>query len=188
MSELDKGKWKKEIEQLRAEKDEWMRTSPNSPIPHEIRHHMKGLEYFPPNPACVFAVKLNRYPNPEKLTMTTSKGKQRDFLRYGFFEFPVEGKTQTLQAYMSIPALGHQHEEQLFVAFRDSTSGKESYGAARYIDLGLDPSGEYMLDFNLAYNPYCAYSDDYVCPLPPQENWLRVPIVAGEKNFPRPGH
>jgi len=188
ITESDRRMWQREIEQLRAEKDEWMRTSPNSPMPHEIRHHMGGLVYFPPNPAYVFEVKLNKYPNPEKLTMTTSKGKQRDYLRYGYFEFQIEGKAQRLQAYMSVPVHGHQHEEQLFVPFRDSTSGKESYGAARYIDLELNPSGDYVLDFNLAYNPYCAYSDDYVCPFPPAENWLQVPIMAGEKNFPRPGH
>jgi len=188
MPSLDDKKWRKEIERMRIEKDEWMRISPNSPIPHDLRHHMKDLEYFPPDPSYVFELKLNVYPNPEKLTMTTSKGKQRDYLRYGYFEFQIEGKTQKLQAYMSIPVREHQHEEQLFVPFRDSTSGKESYGAARYIDMELIPSAEFVLDFNLAYNPYCAYSDDYVCPFPPQENWLQVPIMAGEKNFPRPEH
>ena len=73
---------------------------------------------------------------------------------------------------------------KLFVPFRDATSGKESYGAARYLDLEDEPSGEYVLDFNLAYNPYCAYSDDYVCPFPPKENWLTAPVRAGEKAFP----
>ena len=183
MKGIDTRKWTKEIEQLRAEKDVWMRTSPNSPLPHEIRHHMKGLEYFPPDPAYVFPVRLNKYSIPEKLTMTTSKGKQRDYLRYGYFEFQIEGKTQKLQAYKSVPVREHQHEEQLFVPFRDSTSGKESYGAARYIDLELTPSDEYVLDFNLAYNPYCAYSEHWSCPLTPFENRVKAPVRAGEKIF-----
>ena len=67
---------------------------------------------------------------------------------------------------------------------RDATSGKETYGAARYLDIEQRPTDEYVIDFNLAYNPYCAYSEDYVCPFPPRENWLSVPIRAGEKNFP----
>ena len=191
MSELDKGKWQKEIKQLRAEKDEWMRTSPYSPIPHEIRHDMKGLDYFPPDARYRFVLRLSVYPNPERLRMATSKGQERDYLRYGSFEFEIEGKTQRLQVYKAVPA--HQREiidgvESLFVPFRDTTSGKESYGAARYIDLEMSSSGVYVLDFNLAYNPYCAYSEDYVCPFPPPENWMKVPIMAGEKNFQKPEH
>ncbi len=72
----------------------------------------------------------------------------------------------------------------LFVPFRDATSGKESYGADRYLDIEQHPGDEYVIDLNLAYNPYCAYSDDYVCPFLPRENWLAVPIRPGEKNFP----
>ncbi len=69
----------------------------------------------------------------------------------------------------------------LFIPFRDATSGKETYGAGRYLEVEVNPSGRYVLDFNLAYNPYCAYSDLYICPLPPGENWLRVEIRGGEK-------
>ena len=84
-----------------------------------------------------------------------------------------------------MPQPGHHHEDRsLFVPFRDATSGKETYGAARYLDIEERQADDYVIDSNLAYNPYCAYSDDYVCPFPPQENWLTVPIRAGEKAFP----
>jgi len=184
MERPDDGEWKARILRIRGEKDEWMRTSPDSPMPDDIRHHMKWLEYFPPNREYIFRVRLIPYPNPETLMMATSKGQQKEFLRFGRIEFGIEGKMQTLQAYRSVPSHDHRHEEEsLFVPFRDATSGKETYGAARYLDLEFNPSGEYVLDFNLAYNPYCAYSEDYICPFPPPENWLKVAILAGEKTF-----
>jgi hypothetical protein len=87
-----------------------------------------------------------------------------------------------LQVYKTI-----SYEDILFVPFRDLTSGKETYGAGRYLDLkaGKDqtPTGKWLLDFNKAYNPWCAYSEDYACPLTPPENWLNVPIYAGEKDY-----
>lgn len=186
VKDFDEKKWRREIEGLRAEKDDWIKHSPHSPIPHEIRHHVTGLEYYPPDSKYHFVTKLNVLPDPEILRMTTSKGNEQNYLRYGYFEFQIEGRTQRLHAYKSVPAPGHSHtheEESLFIPFRDATSGKESYGAARYLDLPLSPSGVYVLDFNLAYNPYCAYSENYVCPFPPPENWLQVQIKAGEKNF-----
>ncbi len=72
---------------------------------------------------------------------------------------------------------------EVFIPFRDGTSGKESYPAARYLDIEETDDDNYVIDFNYAYNPYCAYSDDYICPLPPKENWLGVRIVAGEMNY-----
>ncbi len=169
----------------RKEKDYYFQTDPDSPIPPEVRGRMKGLEYFPPDLKYRLPVQLTKLPAPEPVTLATSKGIPRPMVRYGAFDFSIDGVKQRLYAYKSAPQPGHHHEEaSLFVPFRDATSGKESYGAARYLDLDEVPSGAYVLDFNLAYNPYCAYSDDYVCPFPPRENWLAVPIRAGEKAFP----
>jgi len=169
------------IEQERKEKDYWFRESHESPIPHELRHTFKGLMYYPVDPNLRFRVRLTVLPKQEVLTFATSKGTEQQYYRHGYFEFPVEGKTVQLHAYK--PVHTHDGREFLFVPFRDATSGKETYGAGRYLDLEPQPSGEYDLDFNKAYNPYCAYSDDYVCPLPPVENWLPVPIHAGEKTW-----
>ncbi len=175
----------RDVELQRKEKDDYFQSDPDSPIPAEVRGKMKGLEYFPPDLKFRLHVRLSKLPTPEPVTLATSKGVPRPMVRYGHYDFEIDGVRQRLYAYRSAPQPGHHHEDaSLFVPFRDATSGKESYGAARYLDLEVQPSGDYVLDFNLAYNPYCAYSDDYVCPFPPKENWLTVPIRAGEKSFP----
>ncbi|MBA7567111.1 hypothetical protein ES708_08811 [subsurface metagenome] len=115
--------------------------------------------------------------------MAYTKGNEQDFLRWGEFRFKIGGKEQTLQAYRSNP-----QEEMLFVPFRDATSGKETYGAGRYLDLEPErdrtADGKWILDFNKAYNPWCVYSEVYTCPFVPIGNWLEVSIQAGEKNYP----
>ncbi len=169
------------IEQERKEKDHWLRASHDSPIPLESRHAFQGLSYYPVNPALRLRVQLVEYPNKEMLTLPTSKGTEQQYVRWGYFEVPVEGVPVRLNAYR--PVHSHSAHDYLFVPFRDATSAKETYGAGRYLDLEWNPKGAYDLDFNRAYNPYCAYSDDYVCPFPPPENWLPVPIRAGEKTW-----
>jgi uncharacterized protein len=175
----------KDIEARRREKDYFFKEDAESPIPHELRPKFEGLAYFPPDPKYRVHAKLVKDPTPPRVVLATSKGVPREMIRYGVLEFGIEGKKQRLEAYKSVPQPGHHHEdESLYVPFRDATSGKETYGAARYLDIEQRPSDDYVIDFNRAYSPYCAYSDDYVCPFPPRENWLSVPIRAGEKNFP----
>ena len=169
------------LDQERKEKDYSFLESLESPIPHELRHSFRGLNYYPVEPNLRFRVPLVEFPQQEVLTFPTSKGTEQPYFRHGYFEFAVEGKTVRLNVYK--PVHSHARHEFLFVPFRDATSGKETYGAGRYLDLEVQRSGVYDLDFNRAYNPYCAYSDDYVCPLPPPENWLPVPIRAGEKTW-----
>ena len=169
------------IEQERKEKDHWFRESPESPMPHHLRHAFKGLSYFPVDPNFQFRVKLAVFPKQEVLRFATSQGTEQDYFRHGYFEFPLEGQTVRIHAYT--PVQRRSSREYVFIPFRDATSGKETYGAGRYLDLEPSASGVYDLDFNRAYNPYCAYSDEYVCPLPPVENWLPVPIRAGEKTW-----
>jgi len=175
----------KTIETMRREKDFFFKDDPDSPIPHELRNQFTGLAYFPVDPKYRVRARLERDPNLQKVVLATSKGVPREMIRVGFFEFEIDGTKQRLAAYKAVPPPGHRHEDRaLFVPFRDATSGKETYGASRYLDIEEPSSDEHVLDFNLAYNPYCAYSDDYVCPFPPRENWLSVPIRAGEMNFP----
>jgi uncharacterized protein (DUF1684 family) len=107
----------------------------------------------------------------------------REFFRWGEFRFKIGDKDCTLQVYKSDP-----QEDRLFISFWDATSGKETYGAGRYLDLETGKhqtsEGKWILDFNRAYNPWCAYSKDYVCPFVPPENWLDVEVRAGEKAYP----
>lgn len=171
----------KEVEGQRMEKDEFFKSHPHSPIPWAVRGTVRALEYFPVDPQYRLDVELVRSPKPEPVVLATSKGVPRNMVRHGFFEFTVGGQTRRLQVYKSVDP-----DASLFVPFRDATSGRETYGAGRYLDIEEHGSVDYILDFNLAYNPYCAYSNDYVCPFPPRENWLDVQIRAGEKDFPHP--
>lgn len=166
------------VERFRREKDLFFKSDHDSPIPEDQKSRFVGLRYFPPDASYGHDVKLRRHERPQVVVLATSKGTQQRFYRYGYFDFEVGGKKVRLEAYKS----AERDDESLFVPFRDKTSGGESYGAARYLDLHLQPD-DYSLDFNFAYNPYCAYSDDYVCPLPPLENWLDVEIRAGEMKY-----
>jgi uncharacterized protein (DUF1684 family) len=168
---------------FRASKDSGFRTTP-SPIPDSLRSGFAGLAYFPPAPEFAFRVPLQRFENPEEIRIAATKGDIRTMLRYGTFSFPIDGKICTLTAYKSQDGPG-----VLFVPFRDATNNRETYGVGRYLDLEEQPgSAPYVLDFNLAYNPYCAYNENYTCPLVPKENILPVEIRAGEKLPPFAGH
>ena len=127
-------------------------------------------------------MKLERYPAPAELRMGTNTSEQRRALRYGYFEFPLGGRTCRLQVY-KIFETNESSSSSLFVPFRDATSARETYGGGRYIDLEENTSGVYDLDLNRAYNPSCAYGKDYSCPMPPLENTLPVPVHAGEKKY-----
>lgn len=171
--------WKRALARFRERKDAFFRTNPDSPIPPSERPSFNGLAYFEPSLALRFGARLERYQDPEGIMLGTSKGTRQVFNRVGVFEFVIEGKLVRLNAYQS----AERDEPSIFLPFRDSTSGRESYGASRYLDLDVEHDDEYAVDFNYAYNPYCAYSDNYVCPLPPRENWLTVAVRAGEKKY-----
>jgi uncharacterized protein (DUF1684 family) len=158
-----------------VEKERFFRTSAYSPI--EDRAGFAGLEHYPVNPAYRYSLRLIGADEPEQLTIQTNTGEERPFLRLGTVEFEVDGQSATLAIYR-----GEEHGD-LFVPFRDATSGSETYGAGRYLEPEEDARGNIVLDFNLAYNPFCAYSPHYSCPLPPFENHLSVPVRAGEKAF-----
>ncbi len=169
-----------EVESFRREKDSYFGSDPESPIPDEERAGFKGLKYYPPSAGYRVKARLSRFEKPETVTLTTSKGTIRPYLKYGVFDFELQGRKLRLHAFK---AADDPVAQSLFVPFTDETSGKESYGAGRYLDLEEARGEEHVLDFNLGYNPYCAYSENYVCPFPPQENRLPVEIRAGEKNY-----
>ena len=166
----------------RLDKDRGFKAGSSSPLPEGDRARFSGLAYYPVDPRLRFHVKLNRYPRPEPIRIGTNTGEIRDGLRYGYFEFQIDGRTCRLQAYrMEDDA---DRGAYLFIPFRDATSGAETYAAGRYIDLRENTSGMYELDFNRAYNPYCAYNTTFSCPVPPPENTLPVAVRAGEKKYP----
>ncbi|RLF41379.1 MAG: hypothetical protein DRN21_00300 [Thermoplasmata archaeon] len=174
--------WKKQIEEIRKQKDAFFLLHQESPISPKERTIFERLRYYPPDESYYFELKFHEYDKKEHLQIEDTKGVIRHFIRWGEFRFQIHGKECVLHAYKS-----ESDEERLFVPFRDETSGKETYGAGRYLDLTYEkdrtPEGKWILDFNKAYNPWCAYSEKYACPFVPPENWLAVPIKAGEKNY-----
>lgn len=179
----EREKWKAILEKSREVKDTFFCSNhPHSPIPLEERTKFNGLDYYPPNPVYRFELKLQEHKDKELIKIEATQGELREFIRWGEFRFKINNEEYTLQAYKSTP-----EESRLFIPFRDATSGSETYGAGRYIDLEPDEDrttdGKWIFDFNEAYNPWCAYSDAYTCPLVPPENWLKIAILAGEKNY-----
>ncbi len=121
---------------------------------------------------------------PIEFRVQTSSGAERVYLTAGKLDFFIDEKKFTLMAYQDKTLLDQGNTTTLFVPFTDLTTGHETYGAGRYIDIEMPYGNSLLLDFNLAYNPYCAYNKNYSCPIPPQENHLEAAIRAGEKNFP----
>ena len=168
--------WQHELEEERRMKDEFMARHPESPfVAGRVPFH--DLRYFPPDAKYRIRATLRRAAVPEESYLRTNRDGQAVMRYLGDLAFSIDGKKLTLGVYHAGEGVG----TSVFVPFRDRTSGDESYGPGRYVTLELNESDEYDVDFNRAFNPYCAYTDDYECGFPPAENDLSVPIRAGEK-------
>lgn len=143
--------------------------------------HFEKLAYFAPDPRFVVAATLERVVPPVTVKLGTSLGLHKPYVRYATLRFTLDGRQHTLSAFRLEGSKGRE----LFVPFRDATSGTTSYPAARFLDLEepADPAARVTLDFNDACNPYCAYSPAFNCTLPPPENELKVAIAAGEQRY-----
>jgi len=168
-----------ELEEFRGAKDEFFRDDPRSPLTPEQRAAFQGLSYSPEDPALRIEAELDTdVDRDEDIVMQTTTVGTQVYRRVGKVRFDVDGHPAEITLYESA------EQEDLFVPFRDATSGKETYGAGRYLEVERPKDGRVVvLDFNDAYNPYCAYNPEWSCPIPPGENWLAVPIRAGESNF-----
>jgi uncharacterized protein len=167
-----------ELLEFRRRKDGFFASS-QAPLPADARTSFEALDYFDFDANYVFQLQLQPSQNSEHTMMDTSSGLRKSYVRAGILEFTVAGEAVQLTAYSN----PESEDPELFIPFRDATSGNQTYGAGRYLNTDLEPDGTVTLDFNLAYNPYCAYSDGWSCPIPPLENWLKVEILAGEKTF-----
>lgn len=163
------------LERFRQEKDGFFGASPHSPLTADQRRTFAGLRYFPPNPALDLKLEVEAFPTLERVEMQTTTGEVQTYERYGRVRFAVEGQPVELTVY--------RNEHGYFLPFADALAGEETYGAGRYLEPEALPDGRLAVDFNLAYNPYCAYNDSWSCPITPRENRLAVPIRAGEKVF-----
>lgn len=168
------------IEQVRTEKDNSFRSGDDSPFGDSIE--FTGLHYFPIDARYRVNARLTEI-NPKKpVVLPTSDGREKSYLEYAYAEFTLDG-VQNKLLILEIMDMG-PYRGTLFLAFADKTSANETYGAGRYLDVKKVPGATSItLDFNEAYNPYCAYNDTYSCPFPLKENVLAVEIKAGEKTY-----
>ncbi|MBL8153324.1 MAG: DUF1684 domain-containing protein [Anaerolineae bacterium] len=157
----------------RRQKDDFFRKHPQSPLTPEQQAGFTGLRYYDYNPVLDFAdVKVEAFNNGQFVAIQTTTGDIRQYKRYGQFTFAVEGQTVRLTLY--------EADYGFFLPFVDAGAGIETYPAGRYIEPEYLGDDRFHIDFNVAYNPYCAYGPDWSCPVTPAENRLNVPIRAGE--------
>lgn len=178
--------WADAIVADRSARDERFRLADTSPLPADTMATFDGLEYWAPDPAYRFVGAVHEYPPSEPIEMITTTGRVRPATRHGWLSFRIDGTRLNLQIYRLLDAPETDDPTQaLFLPFTDGTTGKETYPAGRYVNLELDAEGRYVLDFNAASNPLCAYGmpERYACPVTPAENRLAVRIEAGELGF-----
>ncbi|QLG27624.1 DUF1684 domain-containing protein [Halorarum halophilum] len=176
--------WAAQVRANRAEKDEFFAEHRQSPLPPEERESFDGLDYFPPDPAYRVTATATVHEDPDPVELTVRNGEAVRYERTVTFSFALprddgEPEESTLAGYRQ------PGDEALFVPFRDKTTGQETYDGGRYMDLHPDgelaDGDEVVLDFNLAYTPFCAFADAFACPLAPSENWLDTAVRAGER-------
>lgn len=166
----------------RKERDAFFKSHQRSPLLPQDKKNFKGLKYYSFDPQYVFSGEIERFNfhinNPKYYaTFLTNKGTNKRYIRYGKIHFQLAGKEYAIEIYKSILS------DTLFIPFKDKTNEKETYEGGRYIDAEILPEYKMVLDFNMAYQPSCAYNEKFVCALPPRENMLDIEIPVGEKNY-----
>lgn len=167
-----------EIEAQRIEKNHEFKTSDDTPLTEEQKELFTELRYFPVAEKYKVKAELQKNPREQKIKIAITDGTQREYLIFGNAHFHLEGKELDVTVYAPVD----KEDDYLFIPFYDETSADQSYGGGRYVEPELIDGGTLEIDFNTAYNPYCAYNHTYRCPIPPQDNNLKVAILAGEKN------
>jgi hypothetical protein len=168
---------KSQAPKVRKQKDAFFKNHPQSPLPPQDRAGFKGLVYYPVDENLNLMLEAEEFDEKDEIQMQTSTGDVRSYLRWGRVHFSVDDQPAELTLFYS-PESGY-----FFLPFMDATSGQETYGAGRYLEPHMVDETRVQVDFNLAYSPYCAYNENYSCPIPPAENRLKVRIEAGEKNL-----
>lgn len=180
---FDNSQYLQTIQKVRKDKNREFKGR-NSPLDEGVRPKFDSLDHFPANPDYKFFADLEVYESPETYPMQMTGGEAEPYFKFGKATFEIEGKPYSLTLFKKVKEEG---QPQLFVPFTDKTNGFETYGGGRFIDLpmpGTNAAG-IEIDFNKAYNPFCAYNSEYNCPVPPADNRLPIKIPVGEKTFPK---
>ena len=164
-----------DLDDFRDEKDDFFGSHPQSPLTSEQKKSFSGLNYFPENEALRLEVKAELLNDSQPMQMQTTTGGTQMYVRHGRIKFTVDGQETELTIYKS--------DNGYFLPFVDSLAGEETYPAGRYLEPDELSGDHFLVDFNIAYNPYCAYNETWSCPITPAENRLKIPIRAGEKIF-----
>lgn len=185
ISEAPPEGWREEIVEARTDRDTYFREDEQSPLRADSRSSFAGLDYWGPDPGLRFVGPVHRWDAPYRFEVITTAGDRRPCERYGWVTFRYGGTRHNLQVYRLLDSRPSTPLAELFVPFLDRTSGGASYPAGRYIPLSRDPDGRFVLDFNRAHNPHCAYGspERFACPVTPAENRLSVAIEAGERGW-----
>lgn len=168
-----------ELLEMRQEKDAFFKSDSQSPLPIDERDGFEGLNYYDPDTTYVVDATFEPSASTDTFLMQTTTDQVRNAIKAGTFVFTVNGQAGRLAAYQFV---GSEHQSY-FVPFKDATNRSETYKTGRYLDIEVGEDNAYLLDFNMAYNPYCAYNENYSCPLVPAENELPFPIKAGERSW-----
>ena len=172
------------IEKERKLKDAEMLTDEHSPIPAEEKATFSKLNYYKPNAAFRIQAKFERFDQASHFLMKTTTDRLPEYSIYGVVRFRYKKKDYSLNVYQNIELIKKPgYENYLFIPFNDETNGNETYGGGRFLDMSETGADTLIIDFNKAYNPYCAYNHKYSCPIPPESNNLTIKIKAGEKKW-----
>ena len=174
-------KYLAELNKFRRDKNQSFRQSENSPLEAAQKAAFDSLKYYPGDPAFMPHADISRNATPDTILLQTTGTQPDKYLNWGTVKFSINNTPQELRLYVKADS----RDSTLFIPFTDLTNGHETYGGGRYLDAPVPKLNEteIQLDFNRAYNPYCAYNNQYSCPVPPAENRLQVAIPAGEKSF-----
>ncbi|MBR9999409.1 MAG: DUF1684 domain-containing protein [Cyclobacteriaceae bacterium] len=176
----DKVIYEQTILEEREKKAEFMENDPDSPFRKKGLVTFGGLKYFDPDPAFRVEAEVKLLEQPEEIQLTLNDGSQRKYFRYARAKFELSGIPQML---VLLKSEDYWNEDWVFLPFYDETSADETYGGGRYLEVPYAGGSTAFIDFNLSYNPYCAYTDTYLCPFPPPENQITVRVTAGEKLY-----
>ncbi len=183
---MPEGSAREEALEFQAAMNETFRDPESSPLPDRYRKDFEGLRFFEPDSLYRVWARLVRTPEALPFLMPTTTSRQTREVRYGVAYFTLQGKAQQLEVYQSLDPGQESGDKRLFLPFLDLTNGETTYEGGRYMDLDIPDGDSILLDFNKAYNPYCAYNKKYSCPIVPKVNTLDIEIRAGVMAFSKP--
>jgi uncharacterized protein (DUF1684 family) len=183
-AEFNRAEYIKSIKKERKEKDTEMKNGERSPVKAEEKANFKKLHYYKPRVSYRKEARFERYDQAMHFMMRTTTDRLPEYSVYGKVTFRHNGNEYTLNVYQNIELVKKPgYEKHLFIPFNDETNGSETYGGGRFLDIHENGEDIIIIDFNKAYNPYCAYNPKYSCPIPPESNNLKIKIPAGEKKW-----